>query len=131
MYGVMYEELLEENTSLKSELTDVQKQNKALLDRNEDLEKPSFIEEIDIQITNPKELKLDKLLNHQLVDLMKEELDSILGKPIQHISESDDLLIATIENKTYTIHDFTYTFEVKKLIVARRLKIQVKAELEK
>ncbi|HEY4601079.1 MAG TPA: sporulation membrane protein YtrI [Cerasibacillus sp.] len=131
MYGEMYEQLLEKNIALESELRDVKKQNQALLEINEDLEKPAIIETIKIDITNPKELKLDSLLVHQLVGLIKEELDSLIGKPIQQLSDSGDLLIATIENKRFKLNDLQYRFEVVKLIISKEVKVEVEAFLVK
>ncbi|GEN31509.1 hypothetical protein HNQ35_000908 [Cerasibacillus quisquiliarum] len=131
MYSEMYEQLVEKNIALESEIQDVKKQNQALLEINEDLEKPSIVETIKINITNPKELKLDSLLVHQLVELIKEEIDSLIGKPIQQLSDSDDLLIATIENKRFKLNDIQYRFEVVKLIISKQVKVEVEAFLMK
>lgn len=131
MYGEMYEQLLEENIALEAELTDVKKQNKVLLEINEDLEKPSIIETIKIDIINPKELKLDSLIVHQLIGLIKEEIDPLIGKPVQHLSDSGDLLIAAVENKRFKLNDLQYRFEVVKLFVSKQIKVEVKAFLVK
>jgi hypothetical protein len=133
MYGTMYERLLEENSSIQSELRDAEDKIDALTKDNQDLnersKKPVTIDEIHLEILNAKELKIDMLLLHQLEGLVKEEIKDVLGKDIQTISDSDVLLISAIENKTFKVDDFTYSFKIKRLIISSTIRIVAQGEI--
>ena len=133
MYGQMYEELLEKNLSLQSELNDVKKQNESLLETNEDLDeqsrKPLTVEKVTMVIDNKEELKLDTFTVHKLEDLIKQEIDHLIGQDVVIVSESEELLTSTVENNIYEVDDFSYTFEVVKLMISNHIKITVKASL--
>ncbi|MDY0408658.1 sporulation membrane protein YtrI [Virgibacillus soli] len=134
MYGKMYSALVEENMSLQSELSTIQKQNKALTEDNENLDerakKPWLVQNIYIEILNPDDLKIDKLIEHQLVELAKEEINHLIGQEVRSVSESAELLISTIENKAFKVDDFAYRFNVQKLIIDRQIKIHVDVDIE-
>ncbi|WP_077327461.1 sporulation membrane protein YtrI [Virgibacillus siamensis] len=133
MHGFMYEQLLGENKDLQSQVAELKKQNEALLQDNQDLnektEEPLTVNSIEITITNQDELRLDKLIIHDLEELMKEEIDHIIGKDVSIIDESAQLLISSLENKEYTVDDFNYGFTIKKLTISKTLKITAEAEL--
>ncbi|WP_163971624.1 sporulation membrane protein YtrI [Oceanobacillus halotolerans] len=132
-HGTMYDELLEENLNLQSEISDLKQQNEALLEDNEEhdeeSEKEIVVNAIEITITNEDDLDLDRLIVHQLKELVKQELDPIMGLKIQAISESSELLIASIEDKGFTVDDFTYYFEVKQLIIDETIKLSVETRV--
>ncbi|SFB24954.1 hypothetical protein SAMN04488072_11193 [Lentibacillus halodurans] len=132
MHGSMYGQLLEENRDLKSEVTELKNQNEALLEDNENLDEqskaPIKVETIEITITNEEDLP-DRLIIHDLEELMKEEIEHIIGKDVSIISESDGLLTATIENKKFTVDDFEFQFSVKKLYLTKTVKISVEANM--
>lgn len=132
MHGSMYSHLLEENRDLKSEVTELRNQNEALLEDNENLgeksKEPIKVETIDITITNEEDLS-DSLIIHDLEELIREEITHIVGKNVSIISESDDLLKATIEGKDFTVDDFTYQFTVETLVIHQTVKIAVKADI--
>lgn len=134
MYGKMYEGLIEENVKQQAEINDLERQNEALLkdkeDLNEKANEPRVVESIVVQITNWDSLRLDRLIIHQLEELIKEEINYIVGRDVELISEMDELLISTIENKAFTVDDFTYYFQVEKLTIARKVKLSVFAELD-
>lgn len=133
MYGSMYERLFEHNLDLQSELTELEKQNEALLqdkkDLNEKSKAPVTVDGIEIHITNEKQLRLDRLIIHQLEEMMKQEIDHIIGQDISVVAESDRLLLSTIENKAFSIDDFTYSFEISKLTISKTVKITAKAKM--
>ena len=132
MHGTMYGQLMEENRNLKSEVTELRNQNEALLEDNENLDEqsqePIKVESIDITITNEEDLP-DRLIIHDLEELMKEEIGHIIGKDLSIISESDGLLEATIENKVFTVDDFEFQFTVEKLYLTPTVKISVEADI--
>ncbi len=86
------------------------------------------MESIGITITNPDDLP-DRLIIHQLEDLIKNEINHIKGKEVSIIAESDGLLEATVENKEFSIDDFKFKFKVRKLVITKTVKLSVKAEV--
>src|SRR5690625_2758114 len=132
MYGEMYEDLLSKNIQLRMQVTELEHQNEALLQDKEDLEEEKSndtIQAIDIDFSNSKELRIDKLITNELEDLIKNEINDIIGKDIKSLSENDDLLVTVIENKTFTIDDLSYKFEVKKLFISEKVKITLHVKL--
>src|SRR5699024_1233702 len=133
MYGQMYEELFQENLCVQPELSEVKTQNESSLKTNEDLEEPSkepiTVESIDMVIENKEELQPDTFTVHKLEDLIKQEIDHLVGQDVYIVSESDELLIAAVENNVYEVDDFSYEFEVSKLTISNHIKITVDAKL--
>lgn len=134
MYGTIYEQIVQENSELRASNKELTKYNSALLEDQEESEeiesKPYTIERIQLVIENEQELRLDRLATHQLEELILDEIDLIIGKSVQSTAESNELLIATIENKSFKIDDFTYTFKVSKFILYSTVKITLHASLE-
>lgn len=133
MYGSMYEKLYEQNIDLQSQVNTLKKQNDALLEDNEDLDEkanePIAIKSIEVEITNAEELRLDSLIVLQLEEMIKGEISHIIGEDLTVVGKSDHLLQSTIENKKYTIDDFSYHFEVTKLIISPTIRITVETKL--
>lgn len=131
MYGKMYEKLLAERIQLQTEIEEISQQNETLLEDKEQLEEQStaIVTSIQIQFINDKSLKFDRLMTLQLENMIKSELSNIIGKSIQSVSESDDLLITVIENKTFTVEDQSYEFEVKKLSIAEQVKLSLEGKI--
>ncbi|HLR75129.1 MAG TPA: sporulation membrane protein YtrI [Virgibacillus sp.] len=133
MYGKMYERLLEANYDLQSRVSELESQNDALLEDKKDLDEKTkelvTIERIEISIINEKQLRLDRLIVHQLEDLIKEDINHIVGQDIKVIDDSAQLLLSAIENKSFPVDDMTYQFEIQRLIIAPTLKLALKAKL--
>lgn len=133
MHGTMYEQLLEEKVELQSQVDDLKNQNKSLLEEQKDLgeksKEPATIDSIEITIDNEDELRLDPLMRHELKAQIKDEINHIVGKDLNIIAKSDRLLISTIENKTFSIDEFTYDLEVVTLIIGSTVKITVKGNV--
>lgn len=133
MHGNIYEQLIEENRDLKSQVTELKNHNEALLEEKKDLDEkskqPLTVESIEINITNTDELHLDRLIVHDLEALIKEEISDIVGQEVSLISDSDNLLKSTIQNKKFTLDDFTYQFVVKTLTITETVKITAEAEI--
>jgi len=134
MYGTIYEQIVQENSELRASNKELTNFNDALLEDKEEAEeqeaKPYTIEQIDIMIENEKELRLDRLATHQLEELITDEIDLIIGKSVQSTAENNELLIAAIENKTFKIDGFSYSFEVSRFILYSTAKITLKATIE-
>ncbi|GGA82005.1 sporulation membrane protein YtrI [Ornithinibacillus halotolerans] len=133
MYGDMYERLLKENSEIQNQLKDAENKIIALEQDKEDLNEKSkqnvTVEEVDLEILNAKTLKIDTLLQHQLESLVKEEIKAIIGRDLLSISDSDSLLISSIENKAFKVDDFSYSFTIKRIIIAPRVRIIVQAKI--
>lgn len=133
MYGKMYEQLLEKNIALTTEITELTEQNKALLKDKEDISEQSeehiTVQSIHLSFQNPTDLKLDRLMLHQFDEILLREISHIIGQNIDTLSENDQLLISTIENKSITLDELTYSFEVSRLIIAQQVKITLNVKL--
>lgn len=134
MYGTMYEQLVEQNLELQSDISELKVQNKALLKDKENLNQQSkesnTVETIEIDITNEEELKLDKLIVHQLEELVKEEISHIVGQDIRTVYDSNQLLMSTIQNKRFRVDEMTYTFTVETLLVSETVELTIEADVE-
>lgn len=132
MHGKMYENVLVEQVKLKMEIKELKKQNETLIDDKEEMEEQSeaTVKGIQVEFTNSKKLKFDRLTTLQLENMVKNELANIIGKTIQSVSESDDLLITVIENKTFTIDDQSYEFEVKKVSISEKIKLSLEGQID-
>ncbi|MBO1003390.1 sporulation membrane protein YtrI [Pseudogracilibacillus auburnensis] len=133
MYGKMYENVLSDRIQLQSKITELERQNEALLHDKEELEeqKTISIHSIDIEFMNKEDMRFDRLITHQLEDLIKQEINDIIGKDVKSVAENDDLLVTVIENKTFTIDDLSYQFEVKKLYISEQVKLSLHVKLAK
>lgn len=131
MYGSMYEEMLAQNRAFQSEINDLQNQNEALIqdkeELNEETEQVLKIGTVDVTIENGEELGLDRLLIHDLEEMVKHEVDHIIGQDLSVIGQSDLLLVSTIQNKEYKIDDFHFELEVKLLTIWETVRITVEA----
>jgi len=133
MHGKMYEKLHEENLALQLKVSELKSHNDSLLQDKKALDEKSkqqsIVERIEISITNQEELRLDRLFVYQLDHMLKQEINHIIGKEIKTISESDQLLISTIENTAFSVDDFTYYFEVKRLTISDTVKLILHAKI--
>jgi len=129
MYGKMYQSLYVEHAKISSELQDVTRQNEALKKDNEQLESTDYvIESIHIRFSPNKKLRLNRLQLVTLENMMKEELEEIIGKSVRSIAENDDILIAMLENKRFTIGDDSFQCTTKKLFITDKVEWTVLVE---
>lgn len=131
MYGHMYEASLSEQIQLETKIKELTRQNQALMEDKEDLQEKSdpTILSIHLQFLNEKDLHLDRLITHQLEDLLQNELGAVIGREVDSVAENDQLLIDLIENQTFTIDDLSYSFEVKKIAISTKLRLSLKVKL--
>ncbi|WP_152657350.1 sporulation membrane protein YtrI [Oceanobacillus sp. CFH 90083] len=129
MYGTMYEEVLKENIELSNEVTDLEHTNQTLLKDKEDLseqsKQPLTISRITVEIEDPDSMRIDLLMQDQLRALIRDEIDHVIGEEVELISQSDELLISTIENKAFTLDSMSYYFTVRQIAFGPNLKIVV------
>ncbi|WP_077621206.1 sporulation membrane protein YtrI [Sediminibacillus massiliensis] len=130
IYGQFYEKWVEENMELHAQIAELDRQKEALLENQKDIDEKTkekvTVQTIDVEVENGKELRLDRLIVHQLEENIKEEIRDVVGKDIVSLSENDYFLVSTIENKTYRIDDITYRATVSKLIIAPEIKLTIK-----
>src|SRR5699024_5652722 len=92
MYGSMYERLVEHNLDLPSKLTELENRNEVLFRDKKDLNVESKaevpVDGIDIKIKNEKQLRLGRLVTHQLDEMIDQEIDDIIGQDIPVVAES-------------------------------------------
>ena len=130
MHGKMYENVVTENIRLQTTVKELERKNEALLADKENLEgKQYVIQSIDIHFSNAEQFKFDRLIVHELEDLIKSEVNQIIGKEIDSIADNDELLISLIENKTFTIDDLSYQFIVEKLSISETVRFTLRATL--
>ncbi|WP_138415335.1 sporulation membrane protein YtrI [Aquibacillus sediminis] len=132
MYGHFYERWVEENLTLRSELNTLRNNYEILEEDKKKLDQQSqqkiTINEIEVSINNEKDLKLDSLIVHQLEEMIKEQIKSIIGEDIETIAQNSELVLSTIQNKTYKVDDFTYNASVRQLLLISE-SLNVKVEL--
>ncbi|MFG6148282.1 sporulation membrane protein YtrI [Halobacillus sp. B23F22_1] len=130
----LHEHLEEENIQLASKLNELEAKYESLLneEKEADEEKNEIltIQEIVPSYTNAKALHIDKLTQHQLSSMVKDQLQSLSGEDIENISDQSDLIIATIENKQFVVEDFTYSLKVERLIISNQLQLQLSITIE-
>src|SRR5699024_4005855 len=133
MYGRMYEQLLERNLSLQHDVRELMTRNEALLQDQKEYDTHSSekitVQSIDLAFTNPAELKVDRLMLHQFNEILVSEISHIIGQGVESLAHNDALLISTIENKTVTQSDFTYSFKVERLIIAENVKLTLSIKM--
>lgn len=92
---------------------------------NEETKENLVIQDIQVTITNTKQIKLDALLQEQLTNAMLEDLHDLLTQHVESVASNRSLLKKMIENKEYKIDDYTYSFHVETIYFDTILDIQV------
>ncbi|WP_163538124.1 sporulation membrane protein YtrI [Gracilibacillus sp. YIM 98692] len=131
MFGQLQEKWIEENLSLRLELQDLNKSYETLLKNHKALDERSKegiqIESIDIEFTNLKEMRIenDRPMISQLEEEIRNEAHHAIGRNVNDLADSIELFIATIENKTITIDDFSYQATIRRIIVSETLSLSI------
>ncbi|SES07488.1 hypothetical protein SAMN04487944_11736 [Gracilibacillus ureilyticus] len=131
MYGEMQEKWIEENLALRGELLELKETHNALVENHRLLDEQAKegieIKEITIQFTNLETFKIehDRIMIQQLNEAVKQEANQMIGLNLDQISNSTDLLIRAIENKTIIIDDFKFRAKVRKMIVTETLQLSI------
>ncbi|MGM8215602.1 sporulation membrane protein YtrI [Bacillaceae bacterium W0354] len=132
VYGEHTERWIEENLSLRDELREVEKAND-LLKRDQDnlsreSEKKLTIQETKIEWLNASEQKIDRFTVYHLTELVEKELNPVIGRNIDAVSDQRDLLIRAIENKEYKISNLKYSVKVVYLTISTKLTISLEVK---
>ncbi|PKR79277.1 hypothetical protein CEY16_05925 [Halalkalibacillus sediminis] len=129
MYGVHTERWIEENLTLRNELSEVQNENELLKQDKDDLseenEKKFTIQKVEIEWLNATELKLDRITLLRLNEKVQAQVQPVIGRSIQSVHDQKELLIRTIENKTYPLNDINYQMEVVHMTLSTTMTISL------
>lgn len=125
MHAKMYEHLLTEHIELQTEARELKRNNELLLLDKEKLQKTATItvQSIEVHLLNSESFRFDRLMIHQLNDYIKEELSDIIGKEVTDVGENSELFMSIVEKSQFTIDEFTYTFEVEKIVIAEIIQL--------
>ncbi|WP_182201075.1 sporulation membrane protein YtrI [Paraliobacillus salinarum] len=130
MYGQLYEGWIEENLELRAQLQEIKSNYQALEENNKQLDqryqKRSTVSSIEIKITNQNQLDLDNLIIREFEETIKQEINEAIGKEVDDLSKNFSFLIRTLENKVYSIHNFSYQADVQHLFIKETLEVHIK-----
>ncbi|WP_188206412.1 sporulation membrane protein YtrI [Alkalibacillus aidingensis] len=125
VYGQHTERWIEENLTLRNELNQVQQENELLKQDKDDLNKANeqrlTVQDIEIEWENADDLDLDRFTMHELNERVQDELQTVMGRNIESISEQRDFLIRSVENKVYNVRDIDYELEVHHITISPTL----------
>ncbi|MCP3030563.1 hypothetical protein LF817_04345 [Halobacillus sp. A1] len=134
MNDQLHEHFEEENIQLSSDLSALEAKYEGLLDSEKEADKEKkqvlTIQEVQPNFSNAKELQIDKLTQHQLSSMVKDQLQSITGENIEDIAQQSDLIISTVENKSFEVEDFKYKLTVERLIITTQVTLLLSISLD-
>ncbi|MFP7493322.1 hypothetical protein SFC66_05990 [Terribacillus saccharophilus] len=132
MYGTLYEEWVNEKAEMEGTIHDLERDIEVLKDNNEEMNELNqeglIIDEITIDLEMDESLELDKLIEHELKEAIKEEARHMIGRSVNGAVQSTPLLLGAIENKVYKLDNFQYEVTVKQLIISEILYLTVTVE---
>jgi hypothetical protein len=132
LYGELQDMQLKKIVSLQSEVRnlndkiDIWKEDYQKL--NEQNKKMLTIQDIKVNFTNEKQVKIDSFTKLALKDEAMDELKFLFNKNIETVAESKSLIIRAIENKTITVDDQKYKLTVKQLYLVTTLELYLEIE---
>ncbi|SEO85167.1 hypothetical protein SAMN04488134_11454 [Amphibacillus marinus] len=135
MYGEIMERFIEENLRVRTERQELQlaydtlEQN--LTDLNQKYQEQLTINSIKIVINNAEVFKLDRFMLHELGELIKAEVNDIIGKEVVTLNDYYPILIRMIENKAYKIDGFSYQAKVAQLFINEQTEIHIELDLDR
>lgn len=122
VYGEMYHSLHVRHAKLSTELQDVKRQNEALQrDKSDEGEAAFIIEDIVIRFAPSEKVRLNRLQLLTLENMIKEELEPIIGRTVQSIVENEEFVISMLENKRFDIDDAVFQCRTYKLYITNEV----------
>ncbi|WNB93158.1 sporulation membrane protein YtrI [Bacillus sp. NEB1478] len=117
-FGLAHERLINIIKNQKIIIEDYKKKNEILTSddkrANEELAKKFKLHEINVQFSDPSQ-KLSSLIKVQLVKLIEDDLEHLIGEDTEIIARSHALLVQAIESKDYTLDEQKYTVKIDHL----------------
>ncbi|WP_026671607.1 sporulation membrane protein YtrI [Alkalihalobacterium bogoriense] len=112
--------------NLNEDLEELRSTEKRL---NEENQKKLTIQEIEVDFTNDKDLRLNELTIYELKSSVINELKGLKGKDIASVAETNDLMLKTIENKTFEIGETKYRLKREQVYLFTTLTLYLKIEI--
>ncbi|HEU5138627.1 MAG TPA: sporulation membrane protein YtrI [Bacillales bacterium] len=132
LYGQAQEDQINLINKQKDKIAELQDEKDIWLDdvkeENEKLEKKLTVQDIQVKFVNKKESELGDTALSTLNRDVEKQLSSLLTKDLETVGGNSEILIQSIENKTFEIEDNKYHLEVQTLIITSVIKVGVKIE---
>ena len=134
LFGIMYEKQITTIKEQKIEIYDLKTQNQTLLDDkksydNNDIEKTLLVKNIQVSFEKDKDLPLNSLTQHELKKEIQNELNDLLNKDLGAVSRTRSFIIKSLENKTLTVDNIKYGFQVKEFVLWTTVEVVLTIEL--
>ncbi|RWZ59786.1 hypothetical protein EQV77_00365 [Halobacillus fulvus] len=132
IHGQTNENLMKEHMQLSAQLHDAEEKYQSLLNNPKEntQHEPVKVKELDISFTNAKKMEIDLLTQHELNTLVQEQLSSVPGNPLNTAATQAELMISTVENKSYKVDHFTYQLKVKRLVISEVVSFQLEIQID-
>jgi hypothetical protein len=129
-YGQVYEGLVFRIYEQEAIIDDLKGDIEVLVSEqdklNEENQKKLTVQQIDIQFTNARKLKLNQLTLLDLKQQALNELQDIKRKELETVHNMRELMISTLENKVFLVGDKRYQLDVEESHLYTTLHIYVK-----
>lgn len=133
LYGTLQERQLQLIEEQNNRILDLEKKRKVLTEDinrlNEDNKNRLKIVDIKIKILNVNKFGLDSLIKHNLEKSVINDLNHLLNRDINSVSNNKELLRKAIENKVYEIDEKKYLLKIYSITFDTVLDITLKMEL--
>ncbi|MGP4071264.1 sporulation membrane protein YtrI [Piscibacillus sp. B03] len=131
IYGEHTERWIEENLTLRQELKDLE-QDYELLKKDTDDQSDQLlrIKDVEIELVNVDQLKLDRFTTLRLTALIEDEIGAVVGNQIESVGEQRDLLVRTIENKSFKVNQINYQVKVVYLTIGPTLDVALEIRIQ-
>ncbi|WP_077619060.1 sporulation membrane protein YtrI [Bacillus sinesaloumensis] len=132
-FGVLQDKQIQKISEQTTEINDLKKSNDILIEDSKKLNEANKnklkIQDFEIVFANRKKVNLSSLDLHILKSAVTEDLNSLIGKDIQSVSQNKELLFRTIENRPYELDDKTYKLKIYTVFFDTTLEISLNIEL--
>ncbi|KMK74549.1 sporulation membrane protein YtrI [Alkalihalobacillus pseudalcaliphilus] len=115
-YGKVYDHMIVKIKTQEDEIIHLQEDIEQLkndqVKQNEDNKNKLTVQEIEINFSNDKALKLSQLTIHDLRHQALDQISDVKGNSIESVFQARELIYRTIENKTYVVNERNYRFRI-------------------
>lgn len=98
-------------------------------DANKKLEEKLTVQEIEVEVVQNKNHKLDLFVVNQIIEQVKKDLNMVKAKNLETVYETRELLKRAIENRPHRINNKQYKLKVVETFVWTTLYIKVSVDL--
>ena len=92
---------------------------------NKKNENKLLVQDISVRITNYKKYRLDPLSIFEVEQSIKKDFDSLLGKDLESVSRSKELLKRAVMNKDIKLNGRHYQLEISELIIYTNIDMEL------